>query len=96
MNEDIVVSRSMQFVRRNMNIVHFFRNMVLGGTQGHSHTRFSNCLYCISKILKVCWEFICTFHNLLTYLLTAAWSKVIPEELTDSQLVKEFPAFYRT
>jgi len=35
MNEGIVVSRSMQFVHISMNIVHFFRNMVLGEVQGH-------------------------------------------------------------
>jgi hypothetical protein len=77
-------------VHRSMNIVHFFRNMVLGEVQGHSHTRFNNCPYCISKILKVYWEFICSFYNLLLH------GAVIPEELTDSQLAKEFSAFYST
>ena len=66
MNEGSVVSRSMHFVRNSMIIVHFFRNMVLGETQGHSHTRFNNCFYSISKIL----EFVFTFRNLLIYLLT--------------------------
>jgi hypothetical protein len=32
---------------------------------------------------------------LLTYLLTP-WSRVLPEKLTDSQLVKKFPTFYGT
>ena len=32
---------------------------------------------------------------MVTYLLTP-WSRVILEKLTDSQLVKKFPAFYGT
>ena len=87
MKECLAVSSSTQFVHSSMNVVHFFRNMVLGEAQGHSHTLFNNCFY--FKILNVCWEFVCTFHDLLT----AAWSVVIPEKLTDSQLVKNSPHF---
>ena len=38
----------------------------------------------------------CHLHSYIhTYLLTP-WSRVVLEKLTDSQLVKKFPAFYRT
>ena len=35
------------------------------------------------------------YYYLLTYLLTL-WSRVLSEKLTGFQLVKKFPAFYRT
>ena len=38
---------------------------------------------------------VCLLTYLLTYLLTP-WYRVLPEQLTDLQLVKKFPAFHRT
>ena len=47
--------------------------------------------------------FKCTLSHLFTYLITyllsfllTPWSRVLLEKLTDSQLVKKFPAFYGT
>ena len=45
----------------------------------------------LSKCVTLC----AVLTYLLTYLLTP-WSRVLPEKLTGSQLVKKFPAFYGT
>jgi len=50
-------------------------------------------LYLLTYLLA--YLLTCLLTYLLTYLLTP-WSRVLLEKLTGFQLVKKFPAFYRT
>ena len=66
-------------------------------------------MFSVKKVVHVFWiesyravQIVCQFvatmsrmSNLITYLLTPC-SRVLLEKLTDSQLVKKFPAFYGT
>jgi hypothetical protein len=47
------------------------------------------------SLLRVLRLFTYLITNLITYLLTP-WSRVFLEKLTGSQVLKKFPAFYRT
>ena len=50
-------------------------------------------IYLLTYLITYLFTYLLTY--VLTYLLTP-WSIVLLEKLTDSQLVKKFPAFYGT
>ena len=70
------------------------------------HVKLKTLRKMSNKCIQDCWEngVLCKYHirevtSLLTYLLTyllTPYSTVLLEKLTGSQLVKKFPAFYRT
>jgi hypothetical protein len=62
-----------------------------------THSRLLSSIY-IYRVLRIANMYdwiIATAASRITYLLTP-WSRVLPEKLTGLQLVKKFPAFYRT